>query len=301
MGSGKNWSNEEVEFLKSNWQNMTDEQIAVALNRPTAGVEDKRKRLGLFKDRAHRKYDFGDVVYEFSKTKYELVSEPDDYINAAENTLKYICPDHRDKGILTISLGHLQSGRGCPYCGREKTTKAHQTDLTNIKYKKTCEDRNLEYVHTIRKNGKIFVGYICPNHREIGIQYMYYWNLLRISEGCAYCHKSVWENVIHKILLDFNIQFETEKEFEGLKDVRPLRFDFYLPTLNKLIEYDGKHHFEPLNFNGISKAQAIREFENVKRRDKLKDDYCIKHNIPLLRIPYYEFENSEQLIRDFVF
>ena len=301
MGSERNWNKEEVDFLRDNWQTTSDEEIAKILSRSVGGVKCKRKKLRLLKDQGHRKYSYEDVVLEFAKTKYELVSGAEDYYDAAQNTLKYICPDHRDKGIFTISLGHLQNGRGCPYCGRERTTKARQSDLTDNKYREACEQRGLQYINTIRENGKIYVEYICPNHKDIGMQRMYYWNLLRIDQGCAFCHKSEWENFIRLIFVKLGILYETEKEFDGLIDVRPLRFDFYLPEYQKVIEYDGRHHFEPINFNGISESQALKEFDDVKRRDKLKNDYCYNHHIPLLRIPYYEFDHAEQMIKDFVF
>jgi very-short-patch-repair endonuclease len=71
------------------------------------------------------------------------------------------------------------------------------------------------------------------------------------------------------------------------------RFDFYLPDINTCIEYDGKQHF---NFVGTW-YQTKEEFERAIQRDKEKTEYCIKNNIKLIRIPYYDYDklNEEYL------
>ena len=48
-----------------------------------------------------------------------------------------------------------------------------------------------------------------------------------------------------------------------------------------LIEYDGKQHFKPIEWFG-----GAENFKKQQRRDKIKDNYCQLHNIPLLRLPY---------------
>ncbi len=45
-----------------------------------------------------------------------------------------------------------------------------------------------------------------------------------------------------------NIEFEQQKTFDGCKMKYLLRFDFYIPCLNIAIEYNGKQHYEPIDF-----------------------------------------------------
>ena len=77
-------------------------------------------------------------------------------------------------------------------------------------------------------------------------------------------------------------------------------FDYYLPHMNKCIEFDGQHHYFPVNFNGISDEEALENYKTVIKHDKIKDDYCKENNIDLLIIPYYEFKNIETLEKDLV-
>lgn len=105
------------------------------------------------------------------------------------------------------------------------------------------------------------------------------------TRSCG-CIKSKGELKITKILLNNNIIFEKEKTFEDLRDKRKLRFDFYIPQLNRLIEYDGIQHYKETNgvFNKISLKERIR-------KDKMKNSYALSNNIALVRIPYYELDN----------
>lgn len=67
-------------------------------------------------------------------------------------------------------------------------------------------------------------------------------------------------------------------------------------NLKLLIEFNGEQHYKPVNFD--SKVKTKEDFfqENIKR-DKIKQEYCLKNNIPLLEIPYTEIFNIENIIR----
>lgn len=68
----------------------------------------------------------------------------------------------------------------------------------------------------------------------------------------------------------------------------PLKFDFQVG--NYLIEYDGEQHFIPQSF-GDTKISAELKLKTTQLHDKIKNEYCIKHNIPLIRIPYTHYED----------
>lgn len=62
------------------------------------------------------------------------------------------------------------------------------------------------------------------------------------------------------------------------------RFDFYIPDKNYIIEFDGPQHFKAVGWG--SKSQIKATFERTVKNDKIKNNYCAQHNIPLIRIPY---------------
>ena len=107
-----------------------------------------------------------------------------------------------------------------------------------------------------------------------------------ISTNCG-CEKSVGEARIASLLKENNILFKKEYTFPDLLGDRGhrLRFDFAIlnsdNSLQYLIEYDGIQHFQPACF-----GQDDEAFLLLKKYDKIKNDYCKKHNIKLIRIPY---------------
>lgn len=106
-----------------------------------------------------------------------------------------------------------------------------------------------------------------------------------LTHSCGQCYKKIsrGEEKIQKILNQLNIKYQTQYKFQNCKDKRILSFDFYLPDYNCCIEYDGIQHFEPGHFS--------EPYENIQRRDSIKNNYCKNNNIKLIRIPYYDFDN----------
>lgn len=76
-----------------------------------------------------------------------------------------------------------------------------------------------------------------------------------------------------------NIQQKTFSDLTNPDSGFKLIFDFYVMD-KYIIEYDGQQHFEDCYKHG--------SFERTKKSDFLKNEYCFSHNIPLIRIPYYE-------------
>jgi hypothetical protein len=62
---------------------------------------------------------------------------------------------------------------------------------------------------------------------------------------------------------------------------KKLPFDFYLKDKNATIEYDGVQHFMSNKFFGGDEG-----FLRRKQLDKIKNQYCKKNGIKLIRIPY---------------
>lgn len=111
------------------------------------------------------------------------------------------------------------------------------------------------------------------------------------SCGCRI--QSAGEELIANSLTDMNIKFISQYTFENCKNRYVLRFDFGVidsdGQLLGLIEYDGQQHFRPIDFFGGEES-----FCKTQENDKIKNEYCDSHNIPLLRIPYTLDRNEIQ-------
>lgn len=115
------------------------------------------------------------------------------------------------------------------------------------------------------------------------------------TKSCG-CLKSKGELLISKLLTQNDILFEYQKTFHDClnpEGTNHLYFDFFLPEYQCCIEYDGKQHFEPVEFFG-----GLAHYQRVILLDTLKEEYCVNHGLRLVRIPYtdYPFLNSDYLL-----
>ena len=92
-----------------------------------------------------------------------------------------------------------------------------------------------------------------------------------------FCHRHILANWLNKN----NVLYESQKRFTDCNYVKPLPFDFYLPDYNVCIEYDGEHHFRPMDMWG-----GYDKFIINQENDNIKNTYCQNQNITLLRLPY---------------
>lgn len=119
------------------------------------------------------------------------------------------------------------------------------------------------------------------------------------STSCG-CVISIGEANIMKILNDANIAYiHNRGYFHDLigRGGNALRYDFILldgETPCRLIEFDGPQHDEPCAWFGED------SFELTKQHDKIKNQYALSHNIPLVRIPYSKRDDMilEDLLGD---
>lgn len=93
--------------------------------------------------------------------------------------------------------------------------------------------------------------------------------------------KSIFEEntfLILKSVFSF-VDIEREKKFNDLLSPKnyPLSFDFYIKSLNLIIEADGTQHYDKKNPN-----YTKYNFNN----DQLKNKYCFNNNIDIVRIKY---------------
>ncbi len=89
-------------------------------------------------------------------------------------------------------------------------------------------------------------------------------------------NQSSFEKIIESMLMELGYTYEKEKGFLGFK---AYRYDFYIPSENIVIEVDGQQHYTGWGNNPLS----LRE---NKKRDAIKNQFCIDNFIKILRIKY---------------
>ena len=219
-----------------------------------------RQNTKLFIDKAKKVH--GDF-YDYSKV---------DYKNKDSKVL-ITCPLHGD--FEQHAGSHLR-GIGCAECsGKKQSTTESFVEKAKLKHGEKYDYSLVNYV-----NAKVPVNIICKKHGTFSQKPNNHLN----GAGCPICNESKGENLINSILVNFNLEFIRQHKFEDCtntlkgKKCRRLPFDFYLPSKKIAIEYDGQQHFLPV-WGDIG-------LEKIKKTDRLKNIYCKKNNIKLIRIPY---------------
>ena len=106
--------------------------------------------------------------------------------------------------------------------------------------------------------------------------------------------RSKGEQIVKEYLDKCNVIYDEEFMFEDCIYKRKLRFDFYLVEYDACIEFDGRQHFQVVEYYGGEKT-----FAETQIRDKIKTEYCEKNKIPLLRLRYDD-HNVDYLVGKFL-
>ena len=190
---------------------------------------------------------------------------------------------HRECGV---SIEHSLSGFDgiCTHCSAEDRYKnnvmsrlgsdysfirfTHRPELS-LPYQRGVELKHFNCGHVYETSySKILEGSKCPN--------------------CVY---SRGEKAVADVLDSLSIEYTREHSFEYLGRKR---FDFFIPSLNIAIEYDGEQHYKSIDAWG-----GEEYLESVRQSDALKNDFCEYMGIDLLRIPYWEFDNIDEIVTNF--
>lgn len=163
-----------------------------------------------------------------------------------------------------------------------------------------------EYANRVSKTNNLveYIGGFCGMEKHANFKCVkcgYEWHTTAASilqgKACPRCRMSHGAVKIEQYLKNHNITYEREYRFDDCKNERPLPFDFFVPTLNMCIEYDGEQHFMPVRFGKNETDEHVeKKFASQKVNDDIKTNYCHENNINLVRIPYTDFNNINEIL-----
>jgi very-short-patch-repair endonuclease len=241
------------------------EQRASTHINPLKKCVEKEVTFEAFLKRAKIKY--GDK-YDYSEVQYVNVTTP-------------VKIKLGDKEYYQTPFNHLSFQPENISKARRMTTKEF-IEQSNLVHDNLYKYDKVEY-----KKSQIKVVITCPNHgdfEQIPMSHL-------AGHGCRNCNESKGEKAIAKFLTKNNIHFERQYKFKDCRNIYELPFDFYIPSMRTVIEYDGEQHFKPLPFFGGEEA-----FNTLKINDAIKTEYCEDNMINIVRISYEQYNDIAQIL-----
>jgi len=186
-----------------------------------------------------------------------------------------------------LPLNHIKSDTGCTKCGNELRIKNLEKYINNKKLttqdfieksKKVHGDKydysKVEYIDSTTK-----VNINCEIHgifEQIASDHL-------SGRGCSKC-KNKTEGIVYNFLCKiFNeVYYQYSPEWAINDNKNKLRFDFYIPFLNIIIELDGKQHFN----------KDHKWYDNQHEKDIFKTNLANKNKIYVIRLTQEDVWNN---------
>lgn len=228
-------------------------------------------------------------TYEQLKQIYEdcgycLLSDYSVYLNNGRSHARLDCMDKNTGYKYSVNVTNLRH----EFSGKNKFDSRNPFQLENLQ--KWCDDKKLGIkiikIEKVGKRCECVVKCSCGQEFVVKVD-----RLLAGKTRCKSCvsKESKFELMVRKWLEEHKIKFKQEYKFPDCKNKRSLPFDFMVVFNQKiiLIEVDGFQHYYENQYT--SKERLLIQ----KQNDKIKDEYCKKHNYTLIRLPYWWFRTDK--------
>lgn len=223
---------------------------------------------------------------KFEKAKKDLL----DLVNSNGHKLLSEYKGDKEKILIDFNCGHsshwlevssYKRGLGnCKKCGVIKTRQSEW-------HKRRHEEAEESLLELVERNGHELLSEYKRNTEKILIDFNCghkpYWtsaNKYKSDRGCPLCKESKGEKAIREWLEEQEIPYEKEYIFPNLPDKK---YDFFLPSVNSVIEVHGIQHYEESYFS--SKGRTLSE---EQENDRIK-----RESIEALGYRYIEVDYRE--------
>lgn len=191
-----------------------------------------------------------------------------------------------------------------------------------IQVKKGVNDLKTRYKNIAKEWDYVSNGYLEPSDVCAKSNKKAYWicskcghhyyariaNRTANGTGCPECAKinrkhkqspnrSWIETKVFTILQKIFRKVERQKRFRDCRgsNFGILAYDFYVPQLRLLLEYNGKEHYEPIAFSTATREERINNYVIRLEHDEIKRKYAESHGLKFIEIPY-QYKNETEIL-----
>lgn len=194
--------------------------------------------------------------------------------------------DREDCQVQCLTCGTIYTKKGGSFLDKRKISICKICKPTQPNTLKDTYILPEEYEYVEKYAG--MHNKVLIKHKKCGFVWAITPNNIKLGKGCPKCNKKIskGEQKIIAWLDKNNIEYKTQ--FPLFFDGHHFYVDFYIPSFDLYIEYNGEQHYYPIkHFGGISKLQSQRKNDELKRK--------ILGN-KLLEIPYTYYDKLEQIL-----
>lgn len=229
---------------------------------------------------------------KFTKNYINELLEPMGYklVDGAESGYRSICIEDADGYRYKTTVPNLIYGHTTPI----KFHKNNPYTVANMKRYLTDNGILAKLLIDDDATVEVRVDYLpfecCDCHETYMAQWCQVVSNNRIR--CERCEgkQSTLAYMVEQYLISAGVEYIKEYRFDDCRNKRALPFDFYLPTINAVIEVNGQQHY----YQSPIFAQPLEERQ---RLDKIKRDYCISNGIKYLELPAWWIFNGREMDR----
>lgn len=221
-----------------------------------------------------------------------------DYVRASSHVV-ITCPVHGN--FEQRPANHLR-GQGCPFCAqelKEQMGKDRRLTISEFIAKGvSVHGQRYDYSDSVYVASDKPIDIKCITHGVFTIARSE--KHFMTAQGCPHCISlnaaSTPERIIAEVLDGAGILYFAEFKFEGCTSPtsgHKLRFDFYVPDRNLLIEFHGEQHFK----RNVMMHKGDR-FERMQEHDRVKAQYAFEKGITLATFTSSNFASLRTCIEN---
>lgn len=288
----KKWEEVEQVFAERNLRLLSDASCYTNKNAHLSCVDAEGYKYSLTYDCVKDKRT--KTFYKINKNNVFSLDNIQHWLDLQGSSTQVVSDKYIDeKHPLTFkcSCGELFT------CFWNRMYSINKTTCTKCSIRRRCAQKtNVEEIKKeLKSYGYDLIDDNIQNIKNIKIKDKdgneYQANLFAIRYGHIYQkerkYPSSLEFSVAKYLDELDVLFIPQKTFDNCKNINKLKFDFYLPNYNTVIETHGEQHYKDTHgWFGMS-------LKEQQKRDNIKKDFCLQNNINYVEIPYWAFKKKK--------
>ncbi len=162
----------------------------------------------------------------------------------------------------------------CPYCSNQKVNHTNCLWTTHPNVAKLLNNSDDGYKYSKGSGKKLF--FKCPDCGDVDKKNLN--NVVRHGYSCNKCSDGFHypEKFVINMLNQLAVKFKTQKIFDWSNKKR---YDFYIPSINCIIETHGEQHYEEGTFNHLGGKTLLEEQLNDQIKEQLAKENGIENYV----------------------